>query len=103
MSKPQFSSQQIEHIAQLANIPITQADESMLASAFADTLEVVAKMGELDTSKTPPTHQVTGLENAWREDVVEEKRMFTQSQAVANAAKTHNGYFVVSQVIEQNE
>lgn len=75
----------------------------MLATAFADTLEVVAEMGKLDTANTPPTHQVTGLENAWREDIVDNEQTFSQEEALANAAKTHDGYFVVPQIIEQDE
>lgn len=91
----------MHHIAGLANIPVSRDEESKFSAAFTDTIAVVAEMSQLDTSKTQPTHQVTGLENVWREDVVDEKRMFTQSQALANAHKTHDGYFVVPQVIDQ--
>lgn len=75
----------------------------MLANAFTETIEVVANLGTLDTSQTPPTHQVTGLENAWREDALDSDRMFTQEQALANAPTTHDGFFVVPQVIERDE
>lgn len=103
VSNTSFSSQAVQHIAQLANIPISSADEKMLSAAFTETIEVVAQMSKLDTSHTPPTHQVTGLENAWREDIVDAKRSFSQTAALANASKTHDGYFVVPQVIDQDE
>jgi len=45
--------------------------------------------------------QVTGLENATREDEVQEERMFTQEEALRNAPRTHNGYFVVDQILDK--
>lgn len=103
MAQQSFSSQTVQHIAQLANIPVTPDEEKMLATAFNETIDVVAQMSQLDTSQTSPTHQVTGLENAWREDVVTPERMLTQSQALANAAHVHEGFFVVAQIIDQND
>jgi Asp-tRNA(Asn)/Glu-tRNA(Gln) amidotransferase C subunit len=41
--------------------------------------------------------------NVLREDVVEEKRMFTQEEALSNAKKTHQGFFVVDQLIDQSQ
>ena len=92
----------VKHIAVLANIPLSETEEPKLAKAFEETIQVVAHMSELDTSKTEPTHQVTGLENIWREDIVDEKRMFTQAQAVANAPSSYQGYFKVKQIIDQD-
>jgi aspartyl-tRNA(Asn)/glutamyl-tRNA(Gln) amidotransferase subunit C len=94
-----FSQQIVHHIAQLANIPVSSDEETKLATQFEETIEVVAHLSELDTTNVEPTSQVTGLENVWREDIVDAKRMFTQDQALANAQKKDNGYFVVSQII----
>ena len=102
MTQSSVSSSAVHKIAQLANIPVTPEEEEKLSQAFNETLEVVAHMSELDTSNVQPTYQVTGLENVFRDDVVDEKRMFTQTQALANAHKTHAGYFVVQQVIDQD-
>ncbi len=101
MSKS-FSQQTVHHIAQLANIPLTSEEEVKLAGQFEETIEVVAHLSELETANVEPTHQVTGLENVWRDDVVDEERMFTQEQALANASKKADGYFVVPQVIAQD-
>lgn len=98
----QFTTAQVAHIAQLANIPVSETEAATLAHSFNETLEVVNQLKELDTSAIPTTHQVTGLENITREDIVEENKMFTQEEALANASKTHNGYFVVPQVIEKD-
>jgi aspartyl-tRNA(Asn)/glutamyl-tRNA(Gln) amidotransferase subunit C len=92
----------VHHVAQLAQIPITDDEEKKLERAFDETLKVVDKLQELDVSAVEPTHQVTGLVNILREDVVEESRMFSQAEALANAKHTHNGFFVVNQLIDQS-
>lgn len=97
-----FSNQVVRHVANLANIPISDAESQSLETAFEETIKVVSHLTELNTTKTEPTHQVTGLENVLREDKVTENRMFTQAEALANAQETHEGYFVVPQVIDQD-
>jgi aspartyl-tRNA(Asn)/glutamyl-tRNA(Gln) amidotransferase subunit C len=90
----------VRHIAKLANIPISEQEEESIAAAFTDTLQVVDELKEVDVAGVEPTHQVTGLTNVTRDDVVDEKRMFTQAEAVFNAKRAHNGYFVVERVID---
>lgn len=97
-----ISPSTVQHIAQLANIPITAEEEQTFAVAFSETLDVVSHMSQLDTKNVEPTHQVTGLENVLREDKVDETRMFSQKEALANAPQKHDGYFVVPQIIDQD-
>lgn len=91
----------VAHVATLAHLPIKDAQVAVLVSEFNETLAVIENLHEVDVSKTEPTHQVTGLENAWREDVVDEQRMFTQEEALANAPKKHDGFFVVPRILHQ--
>ena len=92
----------VSHIAQLANIPITTEEEQKLEQAFVETMAVVEELQRVDVEGVVPTFQVTGLENVMRDDVVDEERMFTQEQALANARAKHDGFFVVPQVISQD-
>lgn len=92
----------VKHIGQLARIPLTAAEEEKLAVEFAQTLAVVDELQTADVSGVEPTHQVTGLENVWREDVVDDRFTFTQAQALQNAKHTHHGYFVVNRLIDQD-
>ncbi len=96
------SSIPVKHIAQLAHIPITDQEEKALEVAFEETLVVVNQLKEVDVTGVDPTSQVTGLENVWREDVVRPEDTFTQAEALSNAKKTYQGYFVVPQVIDQD-
>lgn len=91
----------VAHIAVLANIPITEEEEKKLADGFTTTLQVVDSLMTIDTHHIQPTHQVTELENVWREDAVDQTRTFSQEDALANAASVHDGFFVVPQLIEQ--
>ncbi len=96
-----ISPQQVDHIAHLANIPTSPEERERLAHEFSDTLQVINQLRQVDVIGVEPTHQVTGLENIWREDLVEESRMFTQEEALKNATQTHNGYFLVNRILEE--
>lgn len=94
-----FTPADVAHIAILSNIPITSAEEEKLAIGFTTTIAVVDKLATVDTSSVDPTHQVTGLENIVRADVVTPETMFTQEDATQGASRTYQGYIVVDQLI----
>jgi len=100
--KTTISKQQVKHIATLANIPISEQEVQSLEKAFAETLKVVDKLQSVDVTNVKPTHQVTGLTNIFREDIVDKDRMLSQNDALANSRKTHNGYFVVPRIIDKD-
>lgn len=97
-----FTTDDVKHIAKLANIPVTEAEAAKLSEEFSTTIVVVDKLQKLDVTDVPAIH-MTGLSNVLRDDVVDETRMFSQKQALANAKLTHDGYFVVDQIIEQDD
>jgi aspartyl-tRNA(Asn)/glutamyl-tRNA(Gln) amidotransferase subunit C len=103
MSTPAVSAADVAHIAHLATIPVTSTEAEKLAQAFVETLAVVDQLQTIDVSAVQATSQVTGFTNIWRDDVVVEKNMFSQAQALANAAKTHEGYFVVPGLLTQKD
>ena len=93
----------VGHVATLASLPFDKATQSeQLIEAFEETMAVIENLKEVDTKTVEPTHQVTGLENIWRDDVIDSNRMFTQEEALVNASKTHDGFFVVPPVLDQS-
>lgn len=96
-----ITKQQVQHIANLANIPVDDQEAEKLGKGFEDTLETIKDLQSIDTTEIEPTHQVTGLENVLREDVVDDSRTFSQEEALANAKQTHDGFFVVPRVIKK--
>lgn len=88
----------IQHIAKLANLLIDADQEKLFIPQLTAILAFVSKLQEISTDNVKSTAQVTGLVNVYREDVVDQSRILTQAQALSNAKKTHNGYFVVPSV-----
>jgi len=93
----------VAYIAKLANIPVSDEEKQQFAQAFAETLTVIEELRELDNDGILPTHQVTGLKNVWREDVIDKEKMFSQQEALTNTDKTYQGFFVVSRVLEEKD
>ena len=91
----------VDAIAKLANIPVTPDEKKTLAAGFTKVLGVLEELKSVDVKGVEPTNQVTGLEDVTREDEIDVTRTFTQAQALANAKRTHNGFFVVDQVLDQ--
>lgn len=96
-----ISPREVRHIASLTKIPIDSEGEQKFAKAFNATLAVVDKLFSIDISSAPETHQVTGLTSVLQEDEIDSESMLAQEEALANAPRSHNGFFVVDQVIEQ--
>lgn len=96
-----ISKQQVQHIADLANIPIDDNEAEKLGRGFEDTLNTIKDLQSVDTKEVEPTHQVTGMENVLRDDEIDNTRTFSQEEALANAKQTHDGFFVVPRVIKK--
>ncbi|MFH0750020.1 MAG: Asp-tRNA(Asn)/Glu-tRNA(Gln) amidotransferase subunit GatC [Candidatus Gottesmanbacteria bacterium] len=90
----------VAHIAALANLQITDAQKEKFSSQLSSVLGYMAKIQSLNTDGVAETAQVTGLTNVFREDIIDDKRTFTQEEALQNAKRTYNGYFVVPAVFE---
>ena len=99
MKHSSFTASDVDAIAKLALIPVTEEEKEELASGFTEVIGVLDELKKVDVSGVEPTSQVTGLENVFREDEINGARMFTQDQALANAPRKHNGFFVVDQVL----
>ncbi len=91
----------VQKVAKLANLTISQKQQQKFSEQLSSVIGYVSKVQALDTDKTSETSQVTGLTNVFREDVVEPNRMLTQEEALSNAKKKHNGYFVVPAIFEE--
>lgn len=86
-------------IAKLANLFLTDEEEKMLDSQLESTIEHVESLADINTDHIVDTNEVTNLNNVAREDVVAPS--LSQKDALMNAKKTHNGFFVVPVIIEE--
>ena len=65
-----LSRSDVEHVAYLARLGLTQAELERLEGQLNHILDQYAKLAELDTSAIPPTAQTIELENILREDII---------------------------------
>ena len=100
-SKLQITATMVDHIATLSHIPVSESEAKELATGFTKVMEVVDRLSTVDTAHTEPVGQVTGLQTVLRDDVIDETHLFTQEGALRNAPRTHNGYFVVDQILDK--
>ncbi len=65
-----LTKEQIEQIATLARLELSEAEKEQYATQLSSVLEYIDMLNEVDTSSVEETCQVTGLEDVVREDVV---------------------------------
>lgn len=90
--KQTLSIDDVKHIAKLANLNLTLAQEYSFLNQLSETINYINDLNELDTQDVVPTYQVTGKTNAWREDTITSS--LSKDDALKNALKVHNGFFV---------
>lgn len=95
-----LTTEEIKHVAKLANLPLNPDQETVLAKQFAETVEFVDQLQKVDVKDVEPTSQVTGVANVWREDEIDSSRRLSQEEALRNAPRSHRGYFVVPKIFD---
>jgi aspartyl-tRNA(Asn)/glutamyl-tRNA(Gln) amidotransferase subunit C len=63
-----LSIEEVEHIAELARLEISQAEKELYREQLSAILEYAARLGELDTSGIPPTSSVLPERSVLRPD-----------------------------------
>jgi len=89
---------EVEKIATLSRISLTQEEKVMYQHNLLDILEAAQKLSELDTSDVTPTAHIQGLENVTRHDVVQ--KSMDNELLTANAPQSEHGCFIVPKVVE---
>lgn len=67
----QISHDDVQHLAQLSSLQLTDDEVSALQIDLENIVGYVQQLNELDTTGVEPTYQVTDLENVWRSDTVD--------------------------------
>ena len=63
-----ISKEQVEHIAKLARIELTEEEKEKFFKELSSILDYVEQLNKVDVAKIKGISQVTGLENVTRED-----------------------------------
>ncbi len=67
-----ITTDDVRHLAQLSNLQISDDEVDTLRGDLENILGYIEQLSELDTTGVEPTYQVTGLENVWRDDEVQD-------------------------------
>lgn len=87
----------VEHIAWLAHIELTEEEKEDFMEQFNKILEFFRKIDEVNTEGVPPTYHVLDLTNVFREDEVRES--LPKEEALRNAPKRENGFFKSPRIV----
>lgn len=98
MSGTIITDDQFKRIAHLSRLTI-KPEEGFIKDQLAKAADYIEVLKELDTNNIDPTFQVNHKRNVLREDVIVPS--LSQSDALSQAAKTSNGYFVTSATIKK--
>ncbi len=92
-----ISIEDVEHVAKLARIYLTEEEKEMFRKQLSDVLEHARVISEVDTSTVEPTSHAIPLSNVTREDEVRES--LTVEEATKNAPWSDGGAFTVPKII----
>ncbi|MCK4745074.1 Asp-tRNA(Asn)/Glu-tRNA(Gln) amidotransferase subunit GatC [Candidatus Parcubacteria bacterium] len=93
-----LTTKEIKHIAKLARLELTAEEEEKFSRQISSILEYVEKINKLDTKGIEPISQITGLENAVREDDIIDSVI--QSDILKSAPDRDGNLFKVKSVFE---
>ncbi len=96
-----ISRAEVEHIADLARLELSEAEIERLQSDLSQILDYVEQLNELDTSNVSPTAHVIAKGDVLREDST---RPSCPSEAMlSNAPQSQDGYFRVLAIFSREE
>ncbi len=90
---------EVEYIASLARIGLTEEEIQLLSEQLSDILEQFEVLKELDTSGVAPTGHAGGLQTVMREDVAQDS--LDSEDVLKNAPRREGEFFRVNAVLEE--
>ena len=97
-----LTEKEIRAIAEYTRIELPEEEIGQLIIDLNNIIENFAPITEYDLDGVEPTfHPIGGLSNVMRED--REQESFTQEEALANAAKSQDGCFMVPAILGEGD
>ncbi|HEY0246182.1 MAG TPA: Asp-tRNA(Asn)/Glu-tRNA(Gln) amidotransferase subunit GatC [Mucilaginibacter sp.] len=94
-----IDSETVDKIAHLARLELAADEKQEMIADMNQILGFMAKLNEVDTTGVEPLVYMSDETNVFREDVV--KQEITPAEALLNAPKHDDKYFLVAKVIEK--
>ncbi|GAB4467302.1 MAG: Asp-tRNA(Asn)/Glu-tRNA(Gln) amidotransferase subunit GatC [Anaerolineae bacterium] len=94
-----LSLEQVEHIAELARLGLTDEEKARFREQLSAILDYAARLQTLDTDAIPPTAAVLPLRTVLREDV--ERPGLSPRELLANTQHQEQDMFRVDAVLDE--
>ncbi|SRR6266498_1426662 len=99
MTDPKISLEEVEHVARLARLELSEADKERMRRELDRILSYIDKLRALDTEGVEPTSHAVPMTNVMREDAT--RPSFPQDEMLANAPERSGDFFRVPRIIEE--
>lgn len=93
-----LSREDVEHIADLARLQLSEEEKERFAQQLGSILEHVARLQELETAGIPPTSSVLPEQRALRADAP--RAGLTKEELLSNAPEVMEDQFRVPPILE---
>lgn len=90
----------IDSLSKLAKINLTKEQEEKYAGEFSSVIGYMDEIKNLNVENIPETSRVSDEGNVLRNDEI--KPSLSQEQTLKNSKNTHNGYFLVPQILKED-
>ena len=90
---------QVQHIATLARIALTDAETAAFTRQLSDILDQFQTLQSLDTDGVEPTAHVAGLDTVLRDDAP--AASLDVADTLRNAPRRHGDFFRVRAVLDE--
>ena len=97
MGKRHISRDEVEHVAWLARIELSEEEKRLFTEQFNQILDFFEKIDEVDTEGVPPTYHVLDLLNVYRGDRIGPS--LATEEALKNAPKEEKGFFKAPRIV----
>ena len=94
-----ISSEEVEHIAELARIELSGEEKKKFSDELSDVLGYVEQLQEVNTDGIEPMSQATGMVNVLREDVAENCDKNVRKKIIESFPEEKEGYVKVKQIL----
>lgn len=95
-----LTKKEVEHIALLARVKLSNAEKEKLADELSGILDYVRQLQEVETKNVSETAQVGGAENAVRGDLVGGCTEASRAQILKNVPEIDDNLFKTKTVFE---
>ena len=94
-----ISKEEVEHVAKLARLEISEAEGEAFSRQLSSILTYVEQLKAIETTGIEPTMTALEQTNVFREDRV--RASLPIEHALANAPDAEDGYFRVPRILKE--